>query len=84
VAFVLAGEMAVAYFYSHFPKSFFPTINQGMPAVLFCFFFLYLMFAGAGVWSLDAILSRKRFKERMPALAPRPPTVRPALHVYRG
>src|SRR5205085_12690391 len=41
VAFILAGEMAVAYFQSHFPKSFFPTVNAGVPAVLYCFLFLY-------------------------------------------
>ena len=60
VAFVLAGEMAVAYFQFHFPKSFFPSINGGIPAVLFCFVFLYLMFAGAGPWSVDAWLVRSR------------------------
>src|SRR6266545_4237670 len=42
VAFVLAGEMAVAYFQFHFPQSFFPTVNNGIPAVLYCFLFLYL------------------------------------------
>ena len=57
VAFVLAGEMAVAYFYAHFPHGFFPTTNNGMPAVLFCFSFLYVMFAGAGAWSLDDFLA---------------------------
>ena len=60
VAFVLAGEMAVAYFQFHFPKSFFPTINGGVPAVLLCFLFLYLTFAGAGPWSLDASIARSR------------------------
>ena len=64
VAFVLAGEMAVAYFQFHFPQSFFPTTNMGVPAVLYCFFFLYLMFAGAGAWSLDAVIARRR--PRMP------------------
>jgi len=59
VAFVLAGEMAVAYFQFHFPKSFWPTVNQGVPAVLYCFVFLYLSAAGAGPWSIDA-LRRKR------------------------
>jgi len=58
VAFVLAGEMAVAYFQFHFPQSFFPTVNMGVPAVLFCFIYLYLMVAGAGAWSIDALLSR--------------------------
>lgn len=54
VAFILAGEMAVAYFQGHFPKSFWPVINMGTPAVLYCFIFLYLSAAGAGPWSLDA------------------------------
>ena len=60
VAFLLAGEMAVAYFQFHFPQSVFPTVNQGVPAVLYCFLFLYLMFAGAGVWSIDAMIGRSR------------------------
>ena len=60
VAFVLAGEMAVAYFQFHAPSSFWPTINQGMPAILYCFFFLYLVFAGAGAWSADGVLFRRR------------------------
>jgi putative oxidoreductase len=58
VAFVLAGEMAVAYFTQHFPLSFFPTINNGTPAIMYCLFFLYLTFAGAGEWSLDAGIAR--------------------------
>ena len=53
VAFVLSGFMAVAYFMAHFPMSFFPAINYGEPAVLFCFIFLYLAAAGPGPWSLD-------------------------------
>jgi putative oxidoreductase len=60
VAFVLAGEMAVAYFQMHFPHSFFPTINNGTPAIMYCLFFLYLAFAGAGEWSLDAGIARSR------------------------
>ena len=60
VAFVLAGEMAVAYFQFHYPQSFFPTVSNGVPAVLYCFLFLYLMFAGAGVWSIDATIARSR------------------------
>ena len=59
VAFVLAGEMAVAYFQFHAPQSFWPTTNNGIPAILDCFFFLYLMFAGAGVWSVDALIARR-------------------------
>jgi putative oxidoreductase len=60
VSFVLAGEMAVAYFQFHFPQSFFPTANMGVPAVLHCFIFLYLMVAGAGEWSLDAVIARRK------------------------
>jgi putative oxidoreductase len=54
VAFVLSGEMAVAYFMEHVRYSFYPTINQGESAILFCFIFLYLACAGAGPWSVDA------------------------------
>ena len=54
VAFILAGDMAVAYFMIHFPKSFFPMLNGGDAAILFCFVFLYLACRGAGPWSLDA------------------------------
>ncbi len=57
VAFILAGEMAFAYFTSHAPKSFFPELNGGDAAVLYCFVFLYLFVAGGGVWSLDRVLS---------------------------
>jgi putative oxidoreductase len=53
VAFVLSGFMAVAYFMAHFPMSFFPAINFGEPAVLFCFVFLYLAAAGPGPWAID-------------------------------
>ena len=54
VAFILSGMMAVAYFMAHAPKSFFPAVNGGDAAILFCFVFLYLVFAGGGPWSLDA------------------------------
>jgi putative oxidoreductase len=53
VAFLLSGEMAIAYFMAHFPKSFFPLINGGDAAVLYCFVFLYLVVAGGGEWSLE-------------------------------
>ena len=59
VAFILSGEMAVAYFQFHSPQSFWPTINQGIPAALFCFIFLYISSAGPGPWSLDAVLRKK-------------------------
>jgi putative oxidoreductase len=55
VAFVLAGEMAVAYFMSHAPRGFWPLVNRGEPAVLFCFTWLYFAAAGGGPWSLDAL-----------------------------
>lgn len=54
VAFILSGEMAVAYFQFHAPQSFWPTINMGIPAVLYCFLWLYFSAVGAGAWSLDA------------------------------
>ena len=58
IAFLLAGEMAVAYFWRHFPNSFFPIVNRGEPAVLLCFIFLLLAAAGAGPWSVDGKLGR--------------------------
>jgi putative oxidoreductase len=64
VAFVLAGEMAVAYFQQHFPKSIFPTVNGGIPAILYCFLYLYLVFAGAGPWSIDAMIARAKYGDR--------------------
>ncbi|MBI1802827.1 MAG: DoxX family protein [Ignavibacteriae bacterium] len=54
VAFILAGEMAVAYFQFHFPQGFWPTMNGGVTAVLYCFVWLYFSAVGAGPWSLDA------------------------------
>lgn len=54
VAFLLSGEMAVAYFQFSFPQSFWPVLNNGVPAVLYCFLWLYFSAAGAGPWSLDA------------------------------
>lgn len=58
VAFVLSGEMAFAYFLEHAPQNFFPAVNNGTAAVLFCFVFLYLAAAGGGPWSLDALMRR--------------------------
>ena len=54
VAFLLAGEMAVAYFQFHARQGFWPTMNGGVPAALYCFIWLYFSAAGAGPWSLDA------------------------------
>lgn len=59
VAFVLSGEMAVAYFQFHFPNGFWPVMNNGVAAALYCFVWLYFSAAGAGSWSLDAHRQRK-------------------------
>ena len=53
VAFILSGQMALAYFMAHAPRGFFPLANSGQGAILFCFIFLYLAFAGGGPWSVD-------------------------------
>jgi putative oxidoreductase len=58
-AFIMAGEMAVGYFLFHAPQGFFPYLNHGELAVMYCFVFLYLVFAGAGPWSIDALIWRK-------------------------
>lgn len=58
-AFICSGEMAVAYFTAHAPNGFYPALNMGEAAVLYCFVFFYLVFAGGGLWSLDAAV-RKR------------------------
>ncbi|MGA2288776.1 DoxX family protein [Bradyrhizobium sp.] len=59
VAFILSGEMAFAYFIEHFPRGFFPLINNGTLAILFCFACLYLSTAGGGPISLDAMIRNK-------------------------
>lgn len=59
VAFLLCGEMAFAYFIGHEPRSFFPVINGGTDAIMLCFACLYLVFAGGGPVSLDAMLRKK-------------------------
>jgi putative oxidoreductase len=56
----MSGEMAIAYFLAHAPRSFFPLINGGEAAVLYCFVFLYFVVAGAGPWSFDALVWRKK------------------------
>ena len=58
VAFILAGEMAAAYFIAHAPRGFWPLLNRGEPPVYFCFTWLYFAAAGAGPWSLDALRGR--------------------------
>ena len=60
VAFMLSGDMAVAYWMAHAPQSFFPVLNRGDAAILYCFVFLYLVLAGPGPWSLDAMRERQR------------------------
>jgi putative oxidoreductase len=64
VAFIASGEMAFAYFMGHFPKGFWPIVNQGQPAVLFCFIFLFLAAAGPGPFSLDDAIRRRRLALR--------------------
>lgn len=59
-ALIASGEMAVAYFKQHAPGGFWPTLNGGELAVLYCFVFLYFAFAGPGAWSIDGMMARKR------------------------
>ena len=59
-AFILCGEMAFAYFISHFPRGFIPILNGGNLAIMYCFACLYLACAGGGPWSLDALIWKKR------------------------
>jgi putative oxidoreductase len=83
VSFVLAGMMAVAYFQFHAPQSFFPSVNGGVPAVMYCFLFLYLTFAGAGAWSVDSLLARA--SRRDPSSRELPPRRQPrAVEHARG
>ena len=58
VAFLCAGEMAIGYFMFHFPQSFWPIVNMGEAAILYCFIFLYLSAAGPGAWSVDAMRTK--------------------------
>ena len=60
IAFILSGEMAVAYWQFHAPRGAWPVLNHGEPAVLFCFIFLYMAAHGGGDWSVDALIRRKR------------------------
>ena len=60
VAILLSGEMAFAYFLVHAPQGFFPSLNGGELAILYCFAFLYLGFAGAGQWSIDSLRRRAK------------------------
>jgi len=58
VAFILSGEMAIGYFMVHAPRSFYPLLNGGSLAIIYCFAFLYLSTAGGGPWSVDAAMKR--------------------------
>ena len=60
IAFLLSGEMAVAYFQFHAPQSPWPQVNMGSPAILYCWLWFLYVFTGAGEWSLDAVIARKR------------------------
>ncbi len=59
-AFLASGTMAAAYFMAHAPQSFWPIVNQGEAAIMFCFIFFYLIFAGPGPWSLDTLVRGHR------------------------
>ena len=59
-AFISSGEMAAAYFMMHAKGGIFPIQNHGEAAVLYCFFFLFIVFYGAGSWSIDGLIGRKR------------------------
>jgi putative oxidoreductase len=63
VAFLLSGEMAVAYWFFHAPRNFYPVLNGGDAAILYCFVFLLFVFSGPGAWSLDALFRRKAMAE---------------------
>jgi putative oxidoreductase len=65
IAFLLSGEMAIAYFHDHAPAGFFPILNDGEETVFYCFAFLYLAAAGGGRWSLDAMRQRIRSTDRL-------------------
>ncbi len=77
-AFLSSGEMAVAYFKVHIHRSLFPINNMGDNVVLFCFLFLYLVFAGAGPWSVDSLIGRSRARpSETPARNDDIPAIRP-------
>lgn len=59
VAFILSGEMAFAYFMAHFPQGFWPVLNHGEAAALYCFIYLYLAAAGGGAWSVDRLIFQR-------------------------
>lgn len=67
-AFILSGQMAVAYFMVHAPQGFWPIVNKGEPAVLYCFAFLYLAAAGGGALSFDTILRERKAHDELAAV----------------
>lgn len=69
VAFVLSGQMAVAYWMAHAPRSFFPVLNGGDAAILYCFIFLYMAAAGGGAWSLDNLREGSQGRQARDALS---------------
>jgi len=74
VALLLSGEMAFAYFIGHAPQGFWPVLNQGHPAIMFCFVWLYLSAAGPGPWSVDALrVSRRGASAGTPRSLANPP-----------
>ncbi len=78
VAFILSGELAVAYFMAHAPQGFWPILNRGELAALYSFVFLFLSASGGGNYSVDGWLrERKARKERLPLRNPPPPVVKP-------
>jgi putative oxidoreductase len=64
-AVLMAGEIAIGYFLFHFPQSFWPIVNQGEAAILYCFIFLYLAAAGPGAWSVDGARQRSGSDSRL-------------------
>ncbi len=68
-AFLASGTMAAAYFMGHATQGFWPVLNQGETAIMFCFAFFYLIFAGPGAWSLDGLRSRQNANAGAPSRA---------------
>ena len=66
IAFLLSGEMAFAYFMAHAPQGFWPVLNHGEPAVLYCFIFFYFAAAGGGPWSVDSLFAQRNQPASMP------------------
>ena len=69
-AFIASGQMAVAYWYAHAPQDFYPVVNNGEAAILYCFLFLYFVFAGPGALSVDGWRSRAGERDLVLSLSP--------------